>query len=85
MNCSGVSDAPTFAGRVAFGAFAESTAGAAGEAAQEIKLRTRQYAKRQLTWFRRNRSVHWFLWGRPPIFEQAIAFSTQVMAEYGLV
>ena len=33
MNCSGVSDAPTFAGRVAFGAFAESTAGAAGEAA----------------------------------------------------
>ena len=57
----------------------------ADEAAQEIKLRTRQYAKRQLTWFRRNRSVHWFLWGRPPIFEQAIAFSTQVMAEYGLV
>ena len=25
----------------------------------EVKLRTRQYAKRQLTWFRRNPQIHW--------------------------
>lgn len=28
------------------------------EAAEEIKLRSRQYAKRQLTWFRRNEQMH---------------------------
>lgn len=28
------------------------------EAAEELKLRTRQYAKRQLTWFRRNKDMH---------------------------
>lgn len=29
-------------------------------AAEDIKTATRRYAKRQLTWFRRNRSVNWF-------------------------
>ena len=31
-------------------------------AAEEIQLRSRQYAKRQLTWFRRNERVHWLCW-----------------------
>ena len=30
-----------------------------GEAIALIKQRSRNYAKRQLTWFRRNRDVHW--------------------------
>lgn len=30
-----------------------------GEAADAIKIATRHYAKRQLTWLRRNPSVHW--------------------------
>ena len=29
------------------------------EAIEEVKLRSRQYAKRQLTWFRRERDVIW--------------------------
>jgi len=29
------------------------------EAAQEVKLASRHYAKRQITWFRRNREMHW--------------------------
>lgn len=29
------------------------------EGVAEVKLRTRQYAKRQLTWFRRNGAIHW--------------------------
>ena len=29
------------------------------ECRQEIILRTRQYAKRQMTWFRRDQSIHW--------------------------
>lgn len=32
------------------------------EAIDEIKLRSRQYAKRQLTWQRRDPSIHWFYW-----------------------
>jgi tRNA dimethylallyltransferase len=38
------------------------------DAAEEIKLRSRQYAKRQLTWFRRNRQAEWILWDRQPDF-----------------
>lgn len=30
------------------------------EAAEAIKIHTRQYAKRQLTWFRRDPDMHWF-------------------------
>lgn len=52
------------------------------QAAEEIKLRTRQYAKRQLTWFRRDRSIHWFLWKKEPNFEEAISFSTKIMGEF---
>jgi len=29
------------------------------EAADRVRAATRQYAKRQLTWFRRNRDIHW--------------------------
>lgn len=34
--------------------------GTAKEAKEQIKINTRQYAKRQLTWFRRQSSMHWF-------------------------
>ena len=54
------------------------------DAAEEIKLRSRQYAKRQLTWFRRNESIHWFYWENTPNFEKALAFSTQILEEAGL-
>ena len=30
------------------------------EAVSQIKTNTRQYAKRQMTWFRKDRSIHWF-------------------------
>ncbi len=54
------------------------------EGAEEIKLRSRQYAKRQLTWFRRDPSIHWFLWEKTPDFESALTFSTQILEEAGL-
>ena len=54
-------------------------------AAEEIQLRSRQYAKRQLTWFRRNRAARWLLWGREPDFEAALQTSTEYMEEFGLV
>jgi tRNA dimethylallyltransferase len=30
------------------------------EAVETVKLKTRQYAKRQITWFRREKNTHWF-------------------------
>ena len=33
---------------------------------EQVKLRSRQYAKRQLTWFRRDRSIQWFQYGPEP-------------------
>lgn len=53
--------------------------------AEEVKLRSRQYAKRQLTWFRRNRAARWLLWGREPDFAAALQASTEYMEEFGLV
>ena len=52
--------------------------------AEEVKLRSRQYAKRQLTWFRRNREAHWFEWEEVPNFSAALAFSTQLVTASGL-
>ena len=54
-------------------------------AAEEIQLRSRQYAKRQLTWFKRNKAARWLLWGREPDFEAALQTSTEYMEEFGLV
>ena len=54
-------------------------------AAEEIQLRSRQYAKRQLTWFKRNRAARWLLWGREPDFAAALQTSTEYMEEFGLV
>ena len=56
----------------------------AAEGAQEVKLRSRQYAKRQLTWFRRNPAAHWFLWGETPDFSSALSFSTELIHTFGL-
>lgn len=41
------------------------------EAVEAIKQNTRHYAKRQLTWFKRNKEVHWFA---PGDTEEIIAF-----------
>ena len=54
-------------------------------AAEEIKLRSRQYAKRQLTWFRRNPQAKWLIWGEFPDFGKALQLSTEYIREAGLV
>ena len=57
----------------------------AAEAAEEIKLRSRQYAKRQLTWFRRNPAVKWIVWEKIPNFSMALQNSTAYLEETGLL
>ncbi len=55
-----------------------------GEGAEEVKLRSRQYAKRQLTWFRRNGDAHWLLWEEKPNFSSGLDFSTELVRTSGL-
>lgn len=39
------------------------------DATENLKRETRRYAKRQLTWFRRNREINWFFSDTYPSFE----------------
>ena len=55
-----------------------------GDGAEEVKLRSRQYAKRQLTWFRRNKNAHWINWGEKPDFSEALRVSTDLIHTAGL-
>ena len=54
------------------------------DAAAEIKLRSRQYAKRQLTWLRRNPAIHWYYWKKTRDFRAALAFSTEILSQHGV-
>ena len=41
-------------------------------AAEQVKRESRRYAKRQLTWFRRNPAIHWIFQHDPPEPEQVL-------------
>lgn len=53
-------------------------------AAEQIKLRSRQYAKRQRTWFRRNRDAKVLLWEPAPNFAGVLQHSTAYLEEFGI-
>ena len=54
------------------------------EAVAEVKLRSRQYAKRQLTWLRRNPDIHWIWWEKDRDFARALQVSTEILAAAGV-
>ena len=54
------------------------------EAVAEVKLRSRQYAKRQLTWLRRNQDIHWIYWEKERDFAAALQIATEILAALGL-
>ena len=54
------------------------------EAIEEVKLRSRQYAKRQLTWLRRNPDIHWIEWEKERDFGRALQVSTEILTAEGL-
>ena len=53
------------------------------EAVAEVKLRSRQYAKRQLTWLRRNGAIHWIVWDKGRDFDKALQEATEILAARG--
>ena len=54
------------------------------EAVEEVKRRSRQYAKRQLTWLRRNEAIHWIRWEKVPDFQSALQKATEILTALGL-
>ena len=52
-------------------------------ALEEVKLRSRQYAKRQLTWLRRNQEIHWIVWEKERDFGKALQISTEILTAAG--
>jgi len=49
------------------------------EAADKIKLESRRYAKRQLTWFRRNKHIHWLMQREPVDKERTLQEAISVI------
>lgn len=46
------------------------------QAADKIKMESRRYAKRQLTWLRRDTSVKWITWEKTPNLDLGLSIST---------
>ena len=70
-------------GHKQFLAVAEGTA-TTEEALADVKLRSRQYAKRQLTWLRRNPDIFWVRWQRQPNFPEGLQKATEYLHSRGL-
>ena len=54
------------------------------EALAEVKLRSRQYAKRQLTWLRRDPAIHWVFWEKERDLARALQVSTGILLDTGV-
>ena len=52
------------------------------EAAEEVKKGSRHYAKRQLTWFRRNKNIHWLVREGSESGEEIIAKACQILTAF---
>ena len=51
------------------------------EAAAQVQQSSRRYAKRQLTWFRRNPNMHWLIREKEDGFDEILAKARQVLHE----
>lgn len=54
------------------------------EAIELIKRESRRYAKRQLTWLRRNEDIFWIRWSASPDFQKARRLSTDYLHSCGI-
>ena len=52
------------------------------EAADQVRQSSRHYAKRQLTWFRRNPNMHWLIRKPNDDFEKILADARQIVHEF---
>ena len=52
------------------------------ETADLVKQASRRYAKRQLTWFRRNKNIHWLRREKGQSTKEIVAQALQIVAEF---
>ena len=55
------------------------------EAVAQIKQSSRRYAKRQLSWLRRDPDNHWIVWDETPNYQTACLISTTFMENSGII
>ena len=83
---SGVPPTATSMQAIGYKEFAAALRGEApiAQAVAEVKLRSRQYAKRQLTWFRRTPDIRWLTWENTPDLALGRQKVTAYMEEFGI-
>ena len=54
------------------------------DAIETVKRESCRYAKRQLTWLRRNPAIHWIYWEKDRDFARALQISTEILTASGL-
>ena len=55
------------------------------DALEKIKMESRRYAKRQLSWLRRDDTVKWILRDKTPDFPNELPVSTEFLERYGII
>ena len=53
-------------------------------AVEKCKQESRRYAKRQLTWFRKNEKIHWILRGKDTPFSEILEKALGIVSEFDL-
>ena len=52
------------------------------EAADQVRMFSRRYGKRQLTWFRRNKNIHWIIRDEQTSGEEILGKARQIIREF---
>ena len=80
---SGVSEKATAMQAIGYKEFVDALAGreTVETAADQVRQSSRRYAKRQLTWFRRNKAVHWLIRGENTTGEDIFRSARRILRE----
>ena len=81
---SGIPEKATSMQAIGYKAFVAALNGRCSieEAAEEVRKASRHYAKRQLTWFRRNKNIHWLIRQTGEGAEEILRRARQVITDF---
>jgi len=84
---NGLSPACTAMQAIGYKEMAKSLAGEISlpEAIASIQQESRRYAKRQLSWLRRDETIRWICWEEEPNICEAIQISTEFCRTFGII
>ena len=52
------------------------------EAADQVRQSSRRYAKRQLTWFHRNKAIHWLIWDTGDTGREILENARRIVSDF---